>query len=594
MEVLERIRKNSTANKEENFTRLFRYLLRPDLYLEAYKHLYANSGAATKGVNGDTVDGFSEEKVAKIIQSLRNDTFVPSPVRRTYIEKQNGSDEKRPLGLPTFTDKLVQETLRMVLEAVYEPVFLDCSHGFRPNRSCHTALKSLKREFNGARWFVEGDIKGCFDNIDHEILIGFIKEKVKDAQVIKLIYRFLKSGYLENWQYHKTYSGTPQGGIISPLLANIYLHELDKFVMKLKAEYEKPRDRHYTPEYQNLQYNMRKLKVRIYNSCGENRDMLISEYRQKRALLLQTPCKSQTDKVLKYVRYADDFLIAVKGSQEDCEKIKRKLTEFIGKSLNMELSDEKTLITHSNNPARFLGYDVRVRRDTRTVKHGGAGNKTQRTLSNMTELTVPLDDKIHKFLFSKGIVEQRGDGTLFPIHRNCLVNLTELEIVSTYNSELRGICNFYRLACNFYKLNYFAYLMEYSCMKTLAAKHKSSIRKIRAKYNDGKGGWGIPYETKKGKKICGFANYTDCKGKEAESDVIANAAVMYGYSRNSFEDRLKAKICELCGTTDNVELHHVNKVKNLKGKQPWERAMIAKKRKTLAVCTNCHDEIHRN
>lgn len=415
MEVLARIRKNSTANKEEVFTRLFRYLLRPDIYFEAYKHLYANDGAATRGVNGDTVDGFSEEKIAKIIQSLREETFVPSPVRRTYIDKRNGSGKKRPLGLPTFTDKLVQETLRMVLEAVYEPVFLDCSHGFRSARSCHTALKSLKKEFNGTKWFVEGDIKGCFDNIDHSVLVGFIREKVKDAQVIKLIYRFLKAGYMENWQYHRTYSGTPQGGIISPLLANIYLHELDKFVIKLKVEFEKPRDRYYTPEYQGIQCEMRKLKARIEKSGGEDRQVLIEEYQQKRAALLQTPCKSQTDKVLKYVRYADDFLIAVKGSREDCEEIKRKLTEFIGQSLNMELSDEKTLITHSNNPARFLGYDVRIRRDNHTVNHGGAGNRTQRTLNNMTELTIPLEDKIHKFLFSKGIVEQKGDGKLFPM-----------------------------------------------------------------------------------------------------------------------------------------------------------------------------------
>lgn len=596
IEILARISKNSTANKEEAFTRLFRYLLRPDLYFEAYKHLYANNGAATKGVNADTVDGFSEAKITRIIESLRNETFEPSPVRRTYIEKRNGSSKKRPLGLPTFTDKLVQETLRMVLESVYGPIFLDCSHGFRPDRSCHTALRSLKKEFNGAKWFVEGDIKGCFDNIDHAVLVGFIREKVKDAQVIKLIYKFLKAGYMEDWQYHKTYSGTPQGGIISPLLSNIYLHELDKFVMKLKADFEKPRDRHYTPEYQSLQYEMRKLKARIDKSTGESRQALMEELQQIRAQLLQTPCKSQTDKTLKYVRYADDFILAIKGSREDCAEIKRKLSEFVGQTLCMELSDEKTLITQSNNPARFLGYNVRVRRDNQTVKHGGAGNKTQRTLHNMTELTIPLEDKIHKFLFSKGIVEQKADGALFPVHRNYLVNMTELEIVSTYNAELRGICNFYRLACNFNKLNYFAYLMEYSCLKTLAAKHGSTIRQIRANYSDGKGGWGIPYETKKGKKICGFAKYVDCKGDKRETDVITNAAIIYGYSRNSFEVRLKAKQCELCGTTegDHFELHHVNKVKNLKGKAAWERAMIAKRRKTMVVCKNCHDEIHRN
>ena len=223
MEILERIKKNSKENKDEVFTRLYRYMLRPDLYYIAYKNLYANNGAATEGVNNDTADGFSEEKIIKIIDSLRNESYQPKPSRRTYRKKANG--KMRPLGIPTFTDKLVQEVLRMILEAVYEPVFMDCSHGFRPNRSCHTALKDLKHQFHGTRWFIEGDIKGCFDNIDHQTLIGVIGNKVKVARLHKLIWKFLKVGYMEEWEYHSTYSGAPQGGIISPLFANIYLND---------------------------------------------------------------------------------------------------------------------------------------------------------------------------------------------------------------------------------------------------------------------------------------------------------------------------------------------------------------------------------
>ena len=209
-EILARISQNSLANKEEVFTKLYRYLLRPDIYFVAYKNLYANNGAATKGVNEDTADGFSEAKIDSIIKALADETYQPMPVRRTYIQKKNNRKKLRPLGIPTFTDKLVQEVLRMILEAVYEPIFLDVSHGFRPKRSCHTALKQLRREFNGTRWFVEGDIKGCFDNINHAVLVGLLNNKIKDARITKLIYKFLKAGYLENWQYHKTYSGTPQ------------------------------------------------------------------------------------------------------------------------------------------------------------------------------------------------------------------------------------------------------------------------------------------------------------------------------------------------------------------------------------------------
>jgi len=597
MEILDRISKNSIANKEEIFTRLYRYLLRPDIYFEAYKHLYANSGAATKGVNNDTVDGFSEEKIAKIIQSLKDETYEPVPVRRTYIEKQNGNGKKRPLGIPSFTDKLIQETLRMVLESVYESVFLDCSHGFRPKRSCHTALKSLKMEFNGAKWFVEGDIKGCFDNIDHTILVGLISQKVKDTKVIKLIYKFLKAGYMEDCKYHKTHSGTPQGGIISPLLANIYLHELDKFALKLKTDFDKPRDTKFTPEYQQVIKERRKLQSLINKAEGNDRQKLLEEYKTTRAKMLQTPCVSQTDKVIKYIRYADDFIIGVKGNREDCRLIKDKLTQFIKNTLKMELSDEKTLITHSNEKARFLGYDICVKRDNRTIKPvnvGTAGIKTRRTFNGKLSLAVPLTDKIHKFLFSKGIVEQKRDGTLFPIHRKNLVNLTNLEIVSTYNAELRGICNFYNLASNYYKLNYFAYLMEYSCLKTLAGKHKTTIAKIKNKFKDGKGKWGIPYETKVGKRRCYFADYADCKNTKNVTDTVTVASILYGYTRNTFEGRLKAKECELCGKSGNghYELHHVNKVKNLKGKEAWERAMIAKRRKTMVLCFECHHNIH--
>lgn len=590
MEILSNLSKNSLNNKDEIFTRLYRYLLRPDIYFAAYKNLYANRGADTNGVIEDTADGFGEEKIQKIISSLADESYQPMPVRRTYIQKKNSS-KQRPLGIPTFSDKLVQEALRMILEAVYEPIFLNVAHGFRPKRSCHTALKFIKMEFNGARWFVEGDIKGCFDNIDHQILVGLIRNKIKDARIIKLIYKFLKAGYMENWKYHKTYSGTPQGGIISPLLANIYLHELDKFVMKLKEDFDKPNKDNITPEYREAHNEIKRISHRLKKLDGEEREKLIEEYRVKRKQLMSIPCTAQTDKRIKYVRYADDFLIAVKGSKEDCLEIKRKLAEFISSTLGMELSEEKTLVTHSSQCARFLGYDIRVRRSN-TVKRGGNGHVKMRTLNGGIELLVPFKDKIHNFIFSKGIAIQTNGGKLFPVHRRYLINSTDLEIVMIYNSELRGICNYYSLASNFIRLDYFAYLMEYSCLKTLASRHKSSISKIKTKYRVGKG-WGIPYETKKGRKICFFAKYSECKRSCDYSDTISNAAIAYGYAVNTLENRLKAHTCELCGTTDSkfYEVHHINKLKNLKGKERWEQAMIAKKRKTLIVCRKCHKSV---
>ena len=589
MEILTKLQENSKKNHDEVFTRLYRYLLRPDIYYVAYQHLYSNKGAGTKGVTDDTADGFSEIYIENIIEALKNEMYQPKPVRRTYIKKSNG--KMRPLGLPVFTDKLIQEAIRMILEAIYEPIFSDYSHGFRPARSCHTALAQIKKEFTGARWFIEGDIKGCFDNINHAVLVEIINQKIKDARFLKLIRSFLKAGYMEDWKYHETYSGCPQGGIISPILANIYLNELDRHVMKIKKEFDVATKARYTPEYTKLVGLRQRLHNKIKNSNGIEREKLIEEYKTATAQMLKLPAKQCDDKKIKYVRYADDFLIAVNGNRQDCEKIKQELTEFISTTLKMELSQEKTLITHSNTPARFLGYDVRVRRDQQIKPKGKF--KT-RSMNNKVELSIPFKDKIEKFLFSNGIVKQRSDnGKLEPIHRPQLLNRTDLEIVTIYNAELRGICNYYGLASNFNKLIYFNYLMEYSCLKTLAGKHRSKVSKIRAMYKDGTGKWAVPYETKTGIKKMYFANYADCKGKKF-TDIVPQTAKNYSHDVTTLESRLKAKICEVCGCTENdrYEIHHVNKVKNLKGKSEWEKIMIAKRRKTIVVCHKCHMAIH--
>lgn len=588
MEILTKLQENSKKNHDEVFTRLYRYLLRPDIYYVAYQHLYSNKGAGTKGVTDDTADGFSEIYIENIIEALKNEMYQPKPVRRTYIKKSNG--KMRPLGLPVFTDKLIQEAIRMILEAIYEPIFSDYSHGFRPVRSCHTALAQIKKEFTGARWFIEGDIKGCFDNINHAVLVEIVNQKIKDARFLKLIRLFLKAGYMEDWKYHETYSGCPQGGIISPILANIYLNELDRHIMKIKKEFDVATKARYTPEYTKLVGLRQRLHNKIKNSNGIEREKLIEEYKTATAQMLKLPAKCD-DKKIKYVRYADDFLIAVNGNRQDCEKIKQELTEFISTTLKMELSQEKTLITHSNTPARFLGYDVRVRRDQQIKPKGKF--KT-RSMNNKVELSIPFKDKIEKFLFSNGIVKQRSDnGKLEPIHRPQLLNRTDLEIVTIYNAELRGICNYYGLASNFNKLIYFNYLMEYSCLKTLAGKHRSKVSKIRAMYKDGTGKWAIPYETKTGIKKMYFANYADCKGKKF-TDIVPQTAKNYSHDVTTLESRLKAKICEVCGCTDSdrYEIHHVNKVKNLKGKSEWEKVMIAKRRKTIVVCHKCHMAIH--
>lgn len=589
-EILERIRKSSTDHKNGVFTRLYRYLLRDDVYKIAYKNLYANQGAATKGTDNDTADSFSQEYIDKIIMELSSGTYEPKPVRRTYREKKNG--KLRPLGIPSFKDKIVQDIVRMYLEAIYEPIFSDRSHGFRPGRSCHTALTQITKGFNGIKWFIEGDIKGCFDNIDHDVLLSILTRKIKDSRFINLIRKFLKAGYMEEWKYHTTYSGTPQGGILSPILANIYLNELDIKIDEIKKAFDKPAKRGKTHEYSAKQWQIEKAEKAIKDCTNANeKALLILELKKLKKELCSIPAKDQSDKKIVYVRYADDFLIGVNGTKEECQQIKSLLKEFLTEHLKLELSDEKTKITHSSDCARFLGYDVRVRRNNQLKKR--SDGVIQRTLNLSVELLVPLKDKIERFMLDSKIVVVDRDGKFKPMHRNALVNNTDLEIVDNYNAQTRGICNYYSMTSNFGRLDYFVYLMEYSCLKTLARKHQRSIGQMIDKYRYGKT-WAIPYETKSGKKYMPIVRFTDMRAKRKsrylqDIDKIVNPH--YGF--NELDKRISAKKCELCGA-ENIafEIHHINKLKNLKGKEMWEKVMISRKRKTLVVCKKCHYKIH--
>lgn len=306
-EILERIEKCSTKYVDGVFTRIYRYLLREDIYHAAYQNLYANKGATTKGIDEDTADGFSNEYVQELINSLKDGSYKAKPVRREYIPKQNG--KLRPLGIPTFRDKLLQEVVRMILEAIYEPIFHKNSHGFRPGKSCHTALKQIKTEFTGVVWFIEGDIKGCFDNINHNKLIEILGRKIKDSKFLNIIRQFLKAGYIENWQYNATYSGAPQGSICAPILANIYLNELDKKFDEISTHFDKPSSAYKSPKYHEVDKEMKRLSYWIDNTTDEEeRQELIKQYKEQKKSLRTLPCKNKDNKRFTFVRYADDWL----------------------------------------------------------------------------------------------------------------------------------------------------------------------------------------------------------------------------------------------------------------------------------------------
>ena len=287
------------GDKRIPLERVYRSLFSEDLFLAAYSKISRNKGALTAGSDErDTVDGMSLERIRRVIEDLRYERFRFTPARRIYREKKSGG--QRPLGLPNFTDKLVQEALRMLLEAYYEPRFRDSSHGFRRRRGCHTALASLKYKFKGAAWFIEGDIRGCFDHIDHEVLMGILARDIQDGRLLNLIRMGLEAGYLEDWQYNRTYSGTPQGGILSPLLANIYLNELDGFIEDvLMPQYNRGWRRATNPAYKRYEYAIQQARK---NGSAER----VKELERQRRRIPSQDVNDPNYRRLQYIRYADD------------------------------------------------------------------------------------------------------------------------------------------------------------------------------------------------------------------------------------------------------------------------------------------------
>ena len=278
--VLESL-KSKACNKSYKYERLYRNLYNPQFYLLAYQRIQAKPGNMTAGTDGKTIDGMGMARINTLIGKMRDFSYQPNPARRTYIPKSNG--KMHPLGIASFDDKLIQEVVRLILESIYEPTFSGCSHGFRINKSCHTALKYVQKYFTGTKWFVEGDIKGCFDNVDHHVLIAILRKRIADEHFIGLLWKFLKAGYMEDWNYHNAYSGTPQGSIISPILANIYMNELDSYMAEYAEKFNCGNRRKINPAFKKkldvCRGKEQRLKRNLSKMSEEEKEGLIAEIR---------------------------------------------------------------------------------------------------------------------------------------------------------------------------------------------------------------------------------------------------------------------------------------------------------------------------
>ena len=572
------------------FERLYRILFNEELFYVAYQKIASNGGSTTKGSDGRSIDEMSLARIETLIASLKDESYQPHPSRRVHIPKKNG--KTRPLGIPAFEDKLVQEVVRMILEAIYEGHFETTSHGFRPKRSCHTALLHIQKTFSGAKWFIEGDIKGFFDNIDHDVLVGILRERISDDRFIRLIRKFLKAGYVEDWTFHNTYSGMPQGGIVSPILANIYLDKLDKYVKEYIRHFDMGTKRRPGKESNDLA-NERKRTVRKLKKIkdGTEKAALVARLKaieQERAAFPSGDEMDGSYRRLKYIRYADDFILGVIGSKEDALRIKEDIKSFLSESLALELSEEKTLITHTGKSVKFLGYEITVTRNNHQRRD--VQGRLRRTYGKRVRLNVSMATLRDKLL-EYGAMEiklRNGKEIWKPKCRSGLIFNDDLEILDRYNRETVGFCNYYLIANNYVVLHNFRYIMEYSMYKTFAGKYRSTVRKINKKYRLNKL-FTVKYEQKgviKSRTFykTSFKRRTTAFNGSCDIEPYSIADV----SRTNLTDRLKAEKCELCGATGKLIMHHVRNLKDLKGKESWKRLMSARKRKTIALCPSCH------
>lgn len=597
MEKSERVLKalsDHSQSSDYKYERLYRYLFSEEMFAVAYQRIYAKQGNMTPGTDGKTIDEMSLERIERLIVSLKDESYQPHPARRVYIPKKNG--KKRPLGIPSFEDKLVQEVVRLLLEAIYEGHFEGTSHGFRPHRSCHTALGMIQKSFAGAKWFIEGDIKGFFDNIDHNVLISILRERISDERFLRLIRKFLNAGYVEDWKYNKTYSGTPQGGIISPMLANIYLDKFDKYIKEYAAKFRKGDRRSINPEYWRLNNKKNWLKKKLQKTSDEQiRKSYLYEIAQLSKQMLSTPHKDAMDadfRRMQYVRYADDFLISVIGSKSECETIKADITQFMREQLKLELSDEKTLITHAQDKAKFLRYEIFIRKSD-AVKRNKDG-VLKRDFNGAVVLTLN-SAVIQKKLTEYNALEVRnidGKDIWWSKPRRYMTPMKPEDILAQYNAETRGLYNYYSLAANVSKeCASFAFIMKMSMFKTLGWKLNTSARKVRQKYQKDKD-FVIPYNDAKGKQKYRVFYNEGFKKRNAQFDVDYDKLPQTMYvPYPSLVERLKDGRCELCGKEGKVVMHHVRTLTKLKGNNEWEKLMLKRHRKTLVVCEDCNSMI---
>lgn len=593
---LNRLQKIKELNVDPNWVNydLYRLLYMEDLYIAAYEKIKSAPGNMTKGSDDTTIDGFSMSTIRNIIRAMKDQSFNFTRARRIHIPKANGKE--RPLGIPSPKDKVVQEVMRMILECIYDgtkPTFLDCSHGFRNGRGTHSCLQEV-RGWHGVSWFVEGDIKGCFDNIDHHTLIHILSRRIQDQKFLDLIWKALRAGYMEGKISNNSILGTPQGSIISPILANIYLHEFDVWMGGFIANNQRLNRsggvrKRANPEYTYFVKELNRIKAGKKRVSPER----FAELTRGRSSVSSTVHNDPEVIRVKYVRYADDWLVAIDGPRDLAEKLKMEASEFFNTELKLELSEEKTAIRNARQEeAFFLGTKITIGSGEDIMRR--ARPPRGRTLvrrriptSHLTVMRMPIQHVL-KRLRDKGFI----DGNNQPQARLAWIHKEEWEIVDSYSAIMRGYRNYYSFVDNPRRLAYLQFLLQFSCAKTLCRKRQCSLKRLFARIGlrcrvpkkwDGDGK--VIKTTELALQSSWRKDRMNFKGGKGPTDLIHLGINLR--TRTKLEEH-----CAFCDGTDDVQMHHVKHIR--KGRTTgFTQVLQALNRKQIPACLECHNRVHR-
>lgn len=590
--------------------KIYHLLTRPFTFVNAQINMRANSGFLTKGVD-DTEsinDHFGQHIALSIAEEFRKGTYKPSPVRRVWIEKPGRKNAFRPIDTPTQKDRIVQEAIRGILEAIYEPEFatwdidsrgFSSNYGFRPGRGCWDAIENIKSKSQGTTWAIEGDFKGAYNSIDHKILLSLLSQRIKDKKFINVIKDFLKCGIMDSGTYEDLLVGVPQGGIVSPLLFNIYMHEFDQWIYKSYIRtVNKSKKKVFNPKYTYFRRELTNTINLIRNPSTPKQQK--RQLKKHIKLILQsrksvpTYIPESIPKFSHYVRYADDWILFVAGPKSEAIQIKSEIEKYSRDVMKMTLSVEKTLITKYTEGINFLGFRIiqwnyNQTKTTYITKRTKRGKRRIHAKTASRQIRVGIDvDRIDSRLILRCYATKK-QGKTFPRSHNVLFKLHPYEIVLHYRQVFMGLVNYYNNVDTKRKLYHLEYILRYSCAMTLANREKSSIRAIFIKYTPK---LSIHNPTPGSKSTVSFPSLKDMKLQYRPHIITTvDPFKVNKYLRTKFK---VFSACCICGSSDKVQLHHTNSLASGggKAKQKTLTALDMRlKRKQIPVCHRCHVEI---